>query len=434
MKLYLPALFIFAGFFSYAQPHPVIENYNVVWTTPGINAQGSMPIGNGDIGANVWVEANGDLVFYISKTDAWSDIGVLLKLGRVRISITPNPFSEATFVQQLKLQNGEIAISYGDTKIRFWIDANHPVIQTDITAKKQVKVKVTYENWRKEKRPLTGSEAKSVWRLCPNEVSNDSLRGIWQYPDTVLKGNRKNITALHHNAHSVWDADMSVQSLSGFTKDSDPLLNRNSGVMISGNGLVNVSDTVLISNKAGKHFQIQVFPLTQTGSIDSWVKQVNTQAADIQKIPAEKRWAAHKSWWQHFWDRSYIYVTARDTKDTVEQKAAEKVTTGYLLQRFINACGGRGNFPIKFNGSIFNTDTYNPKGDHSGYDADFRLWGGYYWFQNTRLPYWSMLEAGDFDLMMPLFNMYMKALPQRMYATKKYYQHDGAFFPETLNF
>ncbi len=31
----------------------------------------SMPLGNGDIGLNVWVDPGGDLLFYISKTDAW---------------------------------------------------------------------------------------------------------------------------------------------------------------------------------------------------------------------------------------------------------------------------------------------------------------------------------------------------------------------------
>ena len=41
-----------------------------------------MPLGNGDIGMNVWVEENGDLLFFISKTDSWSDAGRLLKLGQ----------------------------------------------------------------------------------------------------------------------------------------------------------------------------------------------------------------------------------------------------------------------------------------------------------------------------------------------------------------
>ena len=45
-----------------------------------------------------------------------------------------------------------------------------------------------------------------------------------------------------------------------------------------------------------------------------------------------------------------------------------------------------------------------------------------------------MVHAGDFDLMRPFFHMYMQALPARKLATKTYYGHDGAFFPETQTF
>jgi hypothetical protein len=49
--------------------------YDLVWDTPGKNSSDSMPIGNGDIGANVWVEQNGDLLILISKTDSWDENG-----------------------------------------------------------------------------------------------------------------------------------------------------------------------------------------------------------------------------------------------------------------------------------------------------------------------------------------------------------------------
>jgi len=408
-----------------------VSDYNILWTTPGINSQGSMPIGNGDIGANVWVEGNGDLVFYISKTDSWSEIGGLLKLGRVRISISPNPFIEKTFAQELKLQNGEIDISYGDTKIRFWIDANLPVIQTDISSKTPVQVKVTYENWRKEKRPIIGEEAKSVWGMGPNQVSKDCCTEILQYPDTVLQHQKDMIVSLHHNNYSIFDEDLKIQALHGLIHMSDPLLHRNFGVRISGTGLSNVADTTLVSTKARNNFQIQVFPLTMIGSISSWKRQIVEQSSAVQALALQSRIAAHIKWWRNFWNRSYIFISANDS---IENAKANIVTRGYILQRYINACSGRGNSPIKFNGSIFTVDTYNRKGNYSGYDADFRLWGGCYWWQNTRFAYWSSLLSGDFDLMKPLFKMYMDALPLREAATKKYYHHDGAFFPETMNF
>ncbi|MHC4253785.1 MAG: LamG-like jellyroll fold domain-containing protein, partial [Planctomycetota bacterium] len=107
------------------------------------------------------------------------------------------------------------------------------------------------------------------------------------------------------------------------------------------------------------------------------------------------------------------------------------VSRGYTLQRWINACGGRGRYPIKFNGTIFTVDARESR---ERYDADYRRWGGNFWFQNTRLPYWTMLASGDFDLMDPLWKMYLDALPMARERTRLYYGHDGAFFPETMYF
>jgi len=35
--------------------------YNVAWNSQSSGPSGSMPIGNGDIGANVWVDSSGQL-------------------------------------------------------------------------------------------------------------------------------------------------------------------------------------------------------------------------------------------------------------------------------------------------------------------------------------------------------------------------------------
>jgi alpha-L-fucosidase 2 len=37
------------------------DPYNVVWTTSSADATGAMPLGNGEIGVNVWVEGGGRL-------------------------------------------------------------------------------------------------------------------------------------------------------------------------------------------------------------------------------------------------------------------------------------------------------------------------------------------------------------------------------------
>ncbi len=67
------------------------SRYNVVWTSPSTDHNGSMPLGNGDITLNAWVEESGDLLFYVGKSDSWDENGRLLKVGRVRVSLDPRP-------------------------------------------------------------------------------------------------------------------------------------------------------------------------------------------------------------------------------------------------------------------------------------------------------------------------------------------------------
>lgn len=75
-----------------------LNQYNVIWDTPSLTgSMESMPLGNGDITANVWIEKGGDLLLYIGKSDSWSEAMRLLKIGRVRIKLTPNPFTGSSF-------------------------------------------------------------------------------------------------------------------------------------------------------------------------------------------------------------------------------------------------------------------------------------------------------------------------------------------------
>ena len=110
---------------------------SVVWTTPSKDSKGSMPIGNGNIEPNVWIEKSGNLLFCFSKTDAWSENCRLLKLGKARVSLNPNPFQEGcAFSQTLDVNRGERLIRFKapeqDMVIRFAIGANHPVVTVDI--------------------------------------------------------------------------------------------------------------------------------------------------------------------------------------------------------------------------------------------------------------------------------------------------------------
>ncbi|MHC4756311.1 MAG: glycosyl hydrolase family 95 catalytic domain-containing protein, partial [Planctomycetota bacterium] len=65
----------------------------------------------------------------------------------------------------------------------------------------------------------------------------------------------------------------------------------------------------------------------------------------------------------------------------------------------------------------------------------YRRWGPGYWWQNTRLPYYSMCRSGDFDLMLPLFEMYAgEVFELCKYRTRHYFGHGGAYYPECIYF
>src|SRR5579863_10205031 len=149
-----------------------LNSYNVVWTTPSTNGSpGSMPLGNGDITANVWVENNsGDLMMYIGKSDAWSEGTRLLKVGRIRTHFTPNPFAVgAPFSQTLNFYNGEIDITAGpagsQVNLRIYIDANQPVIRIAATGQQNFTMSCSNEIWR-----------SSVQTM--NSGNQDSFRGV----------------------------------------------------------------------------------------------------------------------------------------------------------------------------------------------------------------------------------------------------------------
>ena len=398
---------------------------NILWTSPSQDHNGSMPIGNGDIGLNVWVEEGGDLLFYLSKTDAWDENARLLKLGRIRVSLSPNPFvAGSTFRQELDLATGTIIIQadVGDqeTNILIWVDANRPVVRVEIDSAMPIAARAGLELWRTEKRALEGDEGQ-----CPTGLRSEG-DCEFVYPDTVLPTGEEAILWCHRNRASCWAATLEHQDMAAWTKKGrDPLLDRTFGALMIGDGLVRDGEHGLRTKTQQARIVFAIHPLTaQTETIDIWAKAVMEQAKHSDETALEAAYAEHAAWWQAFWDRSWIRVSG-----TPE---AEIVSRGYELQRFIAACAGRGAFPIKFNGSIFTVDS--SVGDVT-LDADHRGWGGGYWFQNTRLIYWGMIMSGDFEMIQPWGDMYLDALPFAMARAKECFgMADAAMFPETMTF
>jgi hypothetical protein len=398
------------------------EKYNVVWDSPSKDYNGSMPIGNGDIGANVWVEPTGDLIFYLSKTDAWSGGGPdpeLLKLGRFRVRLDKPLFQEgAAFRQELDLKTGSITIhaSVGEMKrsIRFWIDANRPVVHLDIQSSPPCTAEIALESWRAEGKYLRGGSQK----------------------DIILPADGQTVRWYQRNVHSIFKDNMKNQHMGDVVDQfPDPLIHRTFGGVISGEGLKSKDDQTLATTAPMEQIEIQIHPLTaQTKTADEWLLQLEEQRKTANATPTGEAWSAHVKWWQSFWQRSWIDVTPSAETGQNNSNEAFAVSQAYTLQRWVQACAGRGAYPIKFNGSLFTVDAVDafwkfPEGQYAG--PDYMRWGGPYWFQNTRLIYWPMLASGDYDQMAPLFAMYRNMLPLLKERARRYFGHDGVHFSET---
>ncbi len=511
-----------------AAPRPYPDCYNVAWDAPSADQHGSMPLGNGDIGLNVWALADGTLHLLISKTDAWDDNARLVKVGEVVVRFDPAAFA-APFKQVLDLKSGSVVIQ---DNIRVWVDAHAPVVRvtTDLPATASVAL------WRTNRHEIASFECSDV--LLNRGKKDQKEAPMFVEPDTLLPERDGRVTWYHHNRTSVGpEITAKIQGLSGFPLP-DPIRDR-----IFGGRLV----------QAAHGFDI--FVLTQQPSTpERWLAALN----ELERRAGKADFEAHARWWAEFWGRSWICATTNAAAAAVASpvippsrhplrvgqdqsghnpfagemrgvrvatNAAGSVTfeaevkpaagekgrifdqitpggsDGFLidafpgnslrliagsthlsakgalpagqwarvvavadtaaggwrvsvngrtlldstgaaaadeaayvsqmvaLQRFVTACAGRGAHPIKFNGSLF---TVAPD-EKSG--PDYRRWGPGYWWQNTRLPYLGLCAWGDFELMRPLFKMYVDdLLPLCKYRTKLYCGHGGAFYPECVYF
>jgi hypothetical protein len=314
---------------SRLNPAAWLEHCNVTWASPSRDSAGSMPLGNGDIGLNVWVERNGDLLCYLSKTDAWCGTGRLLKLGRLRVSLEPNPLRDGLpFRQTLRLREGEIEITAGPdagaATLRVWVDALRPVVHFEADGVHPRTLQVRLEVWRSETRELNDTERGSAYGMTgsPAPLVVDA--------DTILPPRDNRLTWYHRNKTSCYPITLQVQGLGDVLEHfPDPLLHRTFGGCIVGHGLVATDHRTLRSAQPSARQHVAVYVLTaQTATPDAWTAQVEQLVQSADAVELEQARRDHQRWWSDFWDRSWIFA---DTPQV--PNASESITTNGLPLR-----------------------------------------------------------------------------------------------------
>lgn len=398
-----------------------LESYQVIWNSPSQDASGSMPLGNGDLAANVWVDPAGDVLLLLAKSDAWDENSSLLKLGRIRLKLHPTPdLSHEPFEQVLRLAQGDIFIRMGTVALKIWADAQAPVVWVEIDSSTSLSCQVTLECWRNRPRTIK-TQTGDLFKNLAGPDPYPTIVG----PDLFLD-DPDSILCCHHNVSRDPDPyvlNMKLQGLDSLVSSlPHPLKARTFGTCVSAEGFSKTSQDTLVSTHQTRH-RVRIIGLTQHPStVEQWQASIKNLAGKYL-IPDRQ---SHEKWWKSFWEKSHIFISCPSKIPRFSQPP-QVVTRAYLLQRWMTACCGRGTEPIKFNGALFSYGTVD--------DPDFRRWGGPgFWFQNQRLIYWPMLANGDFDLFEPFVRMYRKQLDLQKHRTERFYHHSGAHYPETVTF
>ena len=447
-KLSLVIIFLVALSCKKTETEYVPDDYNIVWDSQSENSSESMPLVGGDIGCNVWVE-DGDLMLYVQRSGSLSENGEYLKLGRFRLQISPDPFLNAvSFRQELKVNEGYIEIESNseelrNTTVKLWVEVDNPIVHIDVESDSEIEVVAAYESWRTE-----GKELLDVRDGVRERFTCFSLEG---YPGRVTRVKdeiefyKDGVLFYHRNPEDKLIPELLIkqQELEEYEDEIyDDIKNRTFGGYFFGDGLIPdgtgegkyqitpYESWEIKSKKARKNYRIAIAThIEQAETLEVWKNHLfeTVKSAGGNRGQTFKKTIA---WWHQFWSRSHIFIHPEnpDPENPVWQ-----MSRNYQLFRYQLGGNVYGEYPTKFNGGNLIYDPVLVK-EQSRYEPDWRQWGGaVHTAQNQRLVYWPMLKAGDFDAILPQFELYRKGLPGATARVKKHFGHQGAVFSEYMS-
>ncbi len=414
------------------QPH----NYNVVWNSQSKNASESMPCGGGDIGLNVWVE-NGDLLIYAAKSGSFDENNGLLKAGRLRIKTAPEIFNGTSFKQELHVQEGYVTIDAEQNGIKahvkIWVDVFHPVANIEFKSNKNIQATVGYESWRYQNHVLRKNEGfGNSWKwVLPKEqlVKKDDINFV-----------NNELVFYHQNkGETIFDATVKEEGMDAVKEQlynplhqlifGGKLVAKNFAPVGHSEGVyVNTpyKSWLLQAKKATKTFSLQLYLYNSQTTTAQWQQSVDSIQQQYNSIAA-KQPALNKQWWQQFWGRSFIHIGNKQT----DAKSWE-IGKNFQLFRYMLASNSNSKWPLKFNGGLFTVDPIYTDSARK-FTPDFRNWGGgLHTMQNQRLVYFPMIKNGDWDLLQPQLEFYLRILKNAELRSKVYWNHGGASFTEQM--
>lgn len=420
------------------------DGYDIVWTSQSKNSSESMPLVGGDMGCNVWVEAN-ELMIYVQRSGSFTENGEYVKMGRIRVRLEPDLIQKFDdFEQRLELNKGTIRITANDNgekhiEILLWIDVFTSTLHIEIESENELTAHASYESWRYEDQEIPAGSSKARFGIF-------SLEG---YPEKVIASKDsiafigKGVRFFHRNpARSLIPSVLIEQQ--GLEKYEDQIIDdisdRTFGGILGGQGWKSTgirsgdyqgtpyrSWNLSTVRASKRHHLMLVSHIEQTETLATWEQALDNKWSSVNSELSNAH-AGSLEWWQKFWSRSWIRLGSLE-----EENDQWKMGRNYQLFRYQLGGNVFGEYPTKFNGGNL---TFDPGlvDTKRSFDPNWRAWGGaIFTAQNQRLLYWPLLKSGDFDVIQPQFELYRKALGGAEARVRANFDHDGAMFSEYIS-
>lgn len=419
-----------------------IRACSVQYHTLGETDRSAMPLGNGELACSAWMDAAG-LNLYLSRTDALTERDRTVKLGLLRVSVSPNPFGSAQFVQTLEIASGRMLVRDGTNELELFVAADEPVV---------------YLAGRFDQ-PRCVTAEWSTWRTAPYsphpQETAESADKLYTDGSAVL--------LYHINAGSILQETAALEGLGDCTELlPDALGGRIFGGRLSFEQPAEAVDGNRLKTAPLRRFTATVATHSMQGEEETFLRVLRSRS----NRPFEEAAQATARYWNDYWEASYIQVSgdapvAYPVEASVLAYAKEPmeytcdcpspVTRAYTLTKYMFACCNRGSFPVLYNGMLFNLmpgndehfDTQSfgrcytaqPGAIRPELNPDERSWCTEHLWQNMRHPFHSLLARGEWERMPVLFSFMRRFQAVNRERARRYYHAEGQHSTEmTLSF
>jgi len=354
----------------------VVSRSDIVLGQPNTSDAQSLPLGNGSLGVAAW--ASGGFTAQLNRSDTMPN---RLSPGQVHIPGLTAMTSASNFSGHLDLYNGVLDESGGGMTMQAWVPEGKDELIVEVTgATPGVQQTATLNLW--SGRSPTAAASGAVGSLAQTWADNSQTgnSGSTFGAMAAITAGGQNVTASVVNSTEVQVA---------FT----PNANGSYAVVVAAPSWTGGNAATTASNLIGS--------------------DTTTAASTLL--------ASQSTWWNNFWATSGL-IEMSSSDGTAQY--LENLRTIYLYTEAASMKSGA--YPGSQAGVA----------DMFAYDEDQQDWyPAGYWLWNLRGQIAANLSSGDYALNLPIFSMYLTALPAiESWTSAQMGGLPGACIPETMRF